>query len=224
MSWFNDPVTMNYGESYGGSVEKGVDIGTPFHTPITALYGGKVTDASYHGWGGQVGILANVPGHGSVIEYFQHLDSIDPSISVGANILPGTVLGLSGGQLSGGLHPNNPQYSSGPHTEFGFNAPWIGGIDQATDKSNFNPNFAIGDAISGKIGQGAGGILPGNIIPGLPGLPDLSNIQVSIPVLSDAEKKIVAVENIDWKNVVIRTGLIAVGIIVLLIGTWKFIE
>jgi hypothetical protein len=133
-AWYEYPVTQGYGVNN----EKGVDIGTPFHTQITNLYAGTVTDVSRHGWGYQVGVLTSLPGIGPVIEYFQHLDVVN--VVKGQVLKVGDLIGLSGGQTSGGNAPNDPTYSSGPHTEFGFDAPWIGGV--TSSMPNFNPtNF-----------------------------------------------------------------------------------
>lgn len=118
--WYDFGVT----QAFGQNGEQGVDIGTPFHTPITNLYGGQVVEAQYGGAGGIVGILTNVPGLGKVVEYFLHLDLIN--VSVGQQIGVGQMVGLSGGETPaqapalGGLHPAQPQFSTGPHTEFGF--------------------------------------------------------------------------------------------------------
>lgn len=117
MAWYDFAVS----QSYNGSSEHGVDVATPLHTPITNIYAGKVVQAQYGGAGGIVGVLVNVPGLGSVIEYFLHLDSID--VKVGQQLNVGDRVGLSGGELAGtpgGMHPAAPQFSTGPHTEFGF--------------------------------------------------------------------------------------------------------
>lgn len=110
-------------QSYGQNGETGVDVATPFHTPLTALYGGTVIDAGYHPYGGQVEIQTNVPGWGNVVETFIHLDSIAPNIVPGAHVDAGGVLGLTGGEnpgYPGALHPADPKYSSGPHVEIDF--------------------------------------------------------------------------------------------------------
>lgn len=147
----------SYGISQGFGVngEKGVDLATPFHTPITALYAGQVRWAGRTQWacgssGGEVTIVCNVPGHGVLTSYYLHLDQAN--VKVGDTVQVGQVIGLSGGQLSGGQWPvvNCPSrgdvYSTGPHTEFGFNAPWVSGPGQ-----NIDPTFAILQARSGSL-------------------------------------------------------------------------
>lgn len=115
MGWWQDVVTQAFGENG----ERGVDLGTPFHTVITSLYPGKVSEASCgHPWGCEVGVDVNVPGHGSLIEYFLHID--DLLVGRGQTVLANQPVGLSGGQLAGGDNPNSPAVSSGPHTEVGF--------------------------------------------------------------------------------------------------------
>lgn len=159
-AWYCFPITQNYGTNG----EKGVDLGTPFHTDITSLYSGVVTDASYQPWGGQVGIETNIPGVGNVIWYVQHLDQIN--VTQGQSVSVGQLLGLSGGQTSGGSHPSSSQYSSGAHTEEGFNASWIGGVQSGMP--NFNPDSLLQQA---KSGQDSGGVSPlgystGSSLPG----------------------------------------------------------
>lgn len=93
------------------------DIGTPYHTPITALFPGTVvSERTGLGWGTEIFIKpdnTNLPEY-----YYYHLDTLQPSI--GQHLNAGDVIGLSGGQNSGGQNPSTPQFSSGPHTHIGF--------------------------------------------------------------------------------------------------------
>ena len=110
-------------QAHGVNGETGVDIGTPFHTPLTALASGQVVSASYGPWGGDI-FVAVQQGAQTLYYNYHHLDQI--MVSVGQQIGAGTLLGLSGGQLSGGSHPATSQWSSGPHTEFGiYTRPYI---------------------------------------------------------------------------------------------------
>jgi len=155
--WYCNAFGESYGQSYQGSTEHGQDLNEPFHTNIFTPLGGVVTDTSYHGWGGQVGILTQVPGLGKVVEYIQHLDVIDPNVKVGSPIAAGQSVGLSGGQLSGGSHPNLPQYSSGPHIEFGFDAPWVAGVQPGMPQfPNTNPVGFLNQLRTGQV-SGSGG-------------------------------------------------------------------
>lgn len=118
--WYDFGVSQGYGQNG----EQGVDVATPFHTPISNLYSGTVVEAQYGSAGGIVGIATNVPGLGQVVEYFLHLDLIN--VAKGQIVKVGQIVGLSGGETPaqaptlGGLHPAQPQFSTGPHTEFGF--------------------------------------------------------------------------------------------------------
>lgn len=96
------------------------DIGTPFHTPIGSLVSGTVTQADYAVWsglpgGGEVFIQ---PDAGGNKWYVYHLDLIQ--VRVGQHVNIGDIIGLSGGQNSGGLHNVSPVYSSGAHTHTGW--------------------------------------------------------------------------------------------------------
>jgi hypothetical protein len=122
-NWLRYAITHGYITSYQGpgtdTPHYASDIATPFHTPITALLNGTVTQADYAVWNGR-------PGGGEVFVkatdgrtyYYYHLDSI--GVRVGQTLNAGDMVGLSGGQNSGGLHPVDPMWSTGPHTHVGF--------------------------------------------------------------------------------------------------------
>lgn len=138
--WYAYPIT----QAYGQNGEVGVDLGTPFHTPITALFAGTVRFAGRTQWkcgssGGEITIVCNVPGLGLMTSYYLHLDV--SLVNIGDTVNEGQVIGLSGGQLSGGQWPvvNCPPtiYSSGPHTEFGFNAYWVSGPGHNIDPTPY---------------------------------------------------------------------------------------
>lgn len=108
--WYLYPVTQDYGQNG----ETGIDIGTPVHTPLTAILGGTVSDVSYHAYGWQV--VVDVPTRmGQFIkETLIHMDQV--AVRVGQQVQPGSFLGLSGGEPP----LTSPKYSSGPHTELDF--------------------------------------------------------------------------------------------------------
>lgn len=117
--WYGYKVT----QPFGVNGEQGIDIGTPFHTPVSMLYPGTVHDASYQPWGGQVIVDTMIPGVGQVQEYMIHLDEISPDIKPGAQIAAGQYIGLSGGEnpgFPGAEHPADPKFSSGLHVEWGI--------------------------------------------------------------------------------------------------------
>ncbi len=163
-AWYDYPTT----QGYHPPKEWGIDIGTPFGTPMTALYAGIVNFAGRTCWGqncsngssgGEVSIVCNVPGLGTMTSYYLHLDRLAPGIISGAAVGAGQLIGYSGGQLSGGNWPvvnaNGNVYSDGPHTEFGFNAPWVAGPG-----TNVDPTFAINQARSGQLGLPTNGYSP----------------------------------------------------------------
>jgi len=116
-NWWEFPITQGYGQ-HG---EQGVDLGTPYGTPISSLFEGVVTRADFNPWGGEVDIA--VQGGGFLgTEKILHLDTID--VQKGQHVNLSTLLGLSGGQTSGGNHPvTDPRYSTGPHTEIDLVGP-----------------------------------------------------------------------------------------------------
>ncbi|MBE3567047.1 MAG: M23 family metallopeptidase [Thermogemmatispora sp.] len=124
-AWFEYPVTQQYHPPQ----EYGVDLGTPLGTPITAASGGIVEWVGQTRWadgsssGGLIVVkMADASGQARD-EYYLHLDSA--AVSTGQVVEPGQLLGLSGGQTRGGNWPASPRYSSGPHIEFGYDAPFL---------------------------------------------------------------------------------------------------
>ena len=126
---------------YNPPTETGIDLGMDLHTQIISLTLGTVVTTGWYGGGGVVCVASNVPYAGGVaIVYYQHLDSI--AVSPGDIVHVGTLIGLSGGQLSGGEHPVSC-CSTGPHLEVGLNpAPGNGDNGQRLWVSygqNLNP-------------------------------------------------------------------------------------
>jgi len=153
MNWWDYLVT----QAFNPPVEPGIDIGTPFHTAITAIDPGKVVSETFGGFGARV----DVKTASGLTEYYQHLDTIDPAVKVGSLVGAGEVLGLSGGQLKGGSRPNSRADSTGPHVEFGLlrgnqSLDPSGLIRQAATYST-NPNSGNWwDGLAGGLGGVAG--------------------------------------------------------------------
>lgn len=122
-AWYEYPVTHGYITSYQGpntdTPHYAEDIGTPFHTPLTAILPGIVETANYQAWGGQIFIKPDNPNFPEY--YYYHPDEID--VHVGEHVAAGQEIGLSGGEnpgFPGAEHPAQPQFSSGPHTHVGW--------------------------------------------------------------------------------------------------------
>lgn len=121
-NWYADPVTHPYIPDYESNVPDSPhfaeDIGTPWHTQITALLPGTVEKADYQAWGGELFIK---PDDTSYPEYYYyHLDDLAAGIAPGTHVNAGQYIGLSGGQTSGGDHPVTDGESTGPHTHVGY--------------------------------------------------------------------------------------------------------
>lgn len=145
-NWWDLGITQGYGQNG----ERGVDIGTPYQTRITAPIAGVVTSAGYHAWGGEVDIATVLPDGRKAIEYVLHLSTIAGGIAKGTVIQAGQLLGLSGGQVGWGNHPTSPRFSTGPHTEVGFYA--LGNSAQT-----FNPRPILAAVDKGSTALGVGG-------------------------------------------------------------------
>lgn len=117
--WYAYPISHGYYSTYNPNVwdtpHWAVDLATPFHTPITAMKSGKVVQADYAPWGGEVFIK---PDDGSTEYYYYHFD--ENEVKSGQHVNAGDLVGLSGGQTSGGLHPVTDGESTGAHTHVGF--------------------------------------------------------------------------------------------------------
>lgn len=163
-SWLSD-ITQPFGKNG----ETGIDIGQrglggkPIDNPVYAVTGGKVLGVTQqYGGGGVVSIETNINYdgiNGPASIYYQHLD--EALATVGETISPGQLIGLSGGQLSGGHNPSTSQFSTGPHIEIGINAPY-GKANQSAWSPlgpNVNPlqffqNLANGN--TSELGTGSG--------------------------------------------------------------------
>ena len=121
--WYLDPIT----QQFNGASEKGVDLGVPYHTPVTPLFPGVVTGVKTGPYGQEVDVAGQVKGQ-QVTSSYVHIDQA--LVAVGQPVTQATTLGLSGGQLAGGYHPASPAYSSGPHIEFSLwpsgTTPYVG--------------------------------------------------------------------------------------------------
>lgn len=131
-NWLSD-ITQSWMQINNGkqSGETGIDIGQrglggkAINNPIYSVTGGTVVGAGYYGGGGVVAIKSNINYdgiNGPASIYYQHLNEV--LARVGELVSPGQLIGLSGGQLSGGSHPSTRQFSGGPHIEIGINAPY----------------------------------------------------------------------------------------------------
>lgn len=122
-AWYDYPVTHGYITSYEGpgtdTPHYAEDIGTPFHTPLTAPLSGTVKVANYQAWGGQVFIQ---PDDKSFPEYYMyHPDELE--VHAGEHVSAGQLIALSGGEnpgFPGAEHPASTKFSSGPHTHIGW--------------------------------------------------------------------------------------------------------
>lgn len=123
-AWFAYPISHGYYPNYDANTPDtphyAVDIGMPMDTPITAIKSGKVVQADYAVWNGAAGggEIFVKPDDGSTEYYYYHLDQ--NQVVAGQHVNAGDVVGLSGGQNSGGSHNTDPMWSTGPHLHVGY--------------------------------------------------------------------------------------------------------
>lgn len=161
---FNDTVHGYITQDRGvgsGTPHYANDIQTPFHTQLGAPWDGTVItppggEGNYPAWGGQIFVRMST---GSVY-YMYHLDLLYKT--PGTKVKQGEVLGLSGGQTSGGYHPATVG-SNGPHTHFGFWTKFVkvnGGRTSIPYGPDITPSIAAlraGSGISPDVGKGGSG-------------------------------------------------------------------
>jgi Peptidase family M23/Transglycosylase SLT domain len=148
-------------DMYAGSVQKwsgansatgeqGFDYGVTMNTPIPTIYGGKVVFAGKTDWGNGTssgGVVVVQTVINGVTNYFYQLHLNSANVKAGDIVNPGDIIGMSGGQTSGGNWNTSTQFTSGPHGEVGFNASFLnqGNVGAAlkaqgiTVPANFNP-------------------------------------------------------------------------------------
>jgi murein DD-endopeptidase MepM/ murein hydrolase activator NlpD len=202
-------------QGFGQNGEQGVDYSVPYGTSVPALFGGKVLFAGRTQWsntpgdssGGLVAIQTNVAGLGNQIYYILHLDSVN--VTAGQNINPGTIVGKSGGQTSGGAWPASTKYSTGPHIEEGFNASFLTvntGIH--AEPPNFNPTKYL----TNPQNYQGGAPQPTNTTGGS-GLIDLSGLTNSINALPGN-----IIKDVFGSDIVQRFMLMSIALTIILVG------
>lgn len=127
MEWYQFPITHGFIPTFQGlgtdTPHYAVDIGTPFHTPITALLPGTVVQEDYASWGGEIFIKPDDPQYPEY--YIYHPDRLE--VFTGQHVTAGQEIALSGGEnpgYPGAEHPAQTQWSSGPHTHVGWFTRW----------------------------------------------------------------------------------------------------
>jgi hypothetical protein len=213
--WYKYPVTVPHGGN-----EDGIDLGTPNDTPLTALYGGKVIDARYYPWGGQV-FLA-VPG-ANFSEGFLHLDQI--SVQPGQTIAPGQQVGTSGGGVGDYLEKNGQvvratsqadfgSHSSGYHMEYDlFQGQDIGTVEMAVG----NPARQIDPtSVIASVATGSGPAPGAGAVPGVPGVTPLDT-PGSLPSTSQILNLPTAFQ---IQRFMERTAVGTLGVIIMIVGVF----
>lgn len=124
--WSQYPITHGYITDYQGpgtdTPHYAFDLATPLDTQFAFPKSGIITQADYAVWNGKQGggEIFLKPDDGTDIEYAYHLDVIEPNIHSGSHVYAGQLVGLTGGQNTGGQHPTDPMWSSGPHLHVGY--------------------------------------------------------------------------------------------------------
>jgi hypothetical protein len=158
-NWWEFPVT----QSFNPPTEYGVDVGTPFHTLITAPLAGTVKDVNCAvGYRCEVDIASQFQGS-PITQTFLHIDQ--PAVQAGQVLTAGSAIGLSGGQTSGGSNPDSTTYSTGPHVEFDLfqGGPFQSPLNHQSYYNFGGPDASLAATAAGSSTQtlGAAPVLPG---------------------------------------------------------------
>jgi|SRR5882724_1074328 len=219
-NWTNYPITHGFITSYSGgdTPHYAVDLGTPFHTPLTALWAGTVKQADYATWGGSPGggEVFIQPDAGGDQYYLYHLDEID--VRPGQHLAQGQLIGLSGGQNVGGEHPVSPNWSSGPHTHLGFFEKYVS--TPAGDRP-YGPDITSSLASGMFGGSGTGSV---NGPPGLTNPSNLGSLIPGVDGLGAAGQTLSDIGKINYVDLGYRALFMGIGLILLFLGLRHFMS
>lgn len=139
MVWYDYHITQGFKwTDHHRNWHSGVDLGAPWHTPVTAAASGIVVFAECRPWGGQVDILTMRGGAAYVVTVL-HLHSM--LVNKNQHVAQGQLIGYSGGDGRGPCPTQMPKYSDGPHIHFeltlGSVGPYHGGPPYKVNANNF---------------------------------------------------------------------------------------
>jgi Peptidase family M23 len=199
--WFSSAPT----QGYQPPVEYGTDFAAAYGTPIGAIAGGTVV-ANYANPGTSINNQVLISSGSGVWEY-QHITS---NLQVGQSIAAGSIVGTENGVPTGANDP----YSTGPHIEVRYSPTYNPAL--GIGQNWINPMSAFSSAASADTGPtpsqtGTGssavnsiiGAATGGVLPAVTGGNVLSQLGIS---------------SINWQDVGIRSGLVIVGLVILIIA------
>lgn len=139
MVWYDYHITQGFKwTDHHRNWHSGVDLGAPWHTPVTAAASGIVVFAECRPWGGQVDILTMRGGAAYVVTVL-HLHSI--LVNKNQHVAQGQLIGYSGGDGRGPCPTQMPKYSNGPHIHLeltlGSVGPYHGGPPYKVNATSF---------------------------------------------------------------------------------------
>lgn len=220
VNWFK---SFTQTQGYGVNNEYGVDLGTPYHTSVPAMYAGKVLWAGQTNWGSDLGSSGGLVAIDTMVNgvrqvfYVMHLDTVN--VKAGDTVNIGDTLGLSGGQTTGGSMPTSSQYSTGPHTEMGFNANALlnsGNVKVGTLTAGFNPVADLTNVSYIAASGAGGGNNPGGTTPGSPSGFDPTGISGLTSAITNMPANLL--NTMTSSDVIQRGTLIFIALIIVLIG------
>lgn len=183
----NNPYHSSF-EAGRGAVQDGVGLSVALDTTITSLTSGTVMAAAFgqaeappgENWnfGGYIVIKSQIPFLGGAADvFYRHMDTLE--VKQGDTVMVGQVLGLSGGQLVGGVNPESSTFTTGPHLDAGINptslqfhspgpnidpAPWLRNLLVAGPPVRDRLHIIVGGALPGPVGTVVGNIAQGTVL------------------------------------------------------------
>lgn len=155
-AWYTYPILQGFKWTpQNPAGHSGVDIGTPYGTPITAPMSGDIISQGFEPWGGQVNERVTDRFGDQEVLSFLHTSRLSPATG---HVPAGAIIGATGAPPPGG------QYGSGAHLHFeesfGSLAPYMSSYNpQHPTATNFpiNPQGVLGTLIGGGSGLSSGG-------------------------------------------------------------------
>lgn len=176
----NNPYHSDY-ERQRSAVQDGIGIATGLDEVITSLTSGTVMAAAFGqdlapaganwNYGGFIIIRSQLPNVGWADVFYRHMDTIE--VKKGDSILVGQRIGLSGGQTTGGHHPESTAFSSGAHIDIGENpntlpftsigpnrdpTPWLSNLIKSGPPTRDRLHLIVGGATQGSTAGTAVGV------------------------------------------------------------------
>jgi Peptidase family M23 len=222
--WYEFPTVNNYGsypDPYGNFPKPDININAPNGTPITALESGVISGINSPAgtspdFGQVVTVTLTNPINSLATHIaYLHLGSLATGLAVGQPVTPGEVLGYAGPNPQGNAGTGLALY---PGDYYGYGPAWSNVGSPLLNPTSLLNSFLGGPPVSTTT-PGATTTPTGTPL-GATSLFTFPNLWQWLGVQQPAA----TVGAIDWQDIGIRSGLVLVGIIILIIAIAHMLE